>query len=182
MFRFFVPLFLETAMAFRVIQGALSVIVTQIRTLASLASEVDRIHFLLVCMESMADQAGDRAKTSSDDQSATTSALDDGYVAVPLSDKAGRGTSSRSTIIPATARKDSGGGGGDGSSDGEEAVLLSVAEVAGSDDDGYGLGDGAGGGGGETRGGVGTDERITTVAVEPGDPRPEGETGVMIKM
>lgn len=40
-------------MAFRVIQGALSVIVTQIRTLASLASEVDRLHFLLVCMESM---------------------------------------------------------------------------------------------------------------------------------
>ena len=40
-------------MAFRVIQGALSVIVTQIRTLASLASEVDRLHFLLVCVESM---------------------------------------------------------------------------------------------------------------------------------
>lgn len=38
-------------MAFRVIQGALSVVVTQIRTLASLASEVDRLHFLLVCME-----------------------------------------------------------------------------------------------------------------------------------
>lgn len=42
-------------MAFRVIQGALSVIVTQIRTLASLASEVDRLHFLLVCMEGIAD-------------------------------------------------------------------------------------------------------------------------------
>lgn len=40
-------------MAFRVIQGALSVIVTQIRTLASLASEVDRLHYLLVCMEGM---------------------------------------------------------------------------------------------------------------------------------
>ena len=47
-------------MAFRVIQGALSVIVTQIRTLASLASEVDRLHFLLICVESMVPEVSRR--------------------------------------------------------------------------------------------------------------------------
>lgn len=41
-------------MAFRVIQNALSVVVTQLRTLASLASEVDRLHFLLMSMETIA--------------------------------------------------------------------------------------------------------------------------------
>lgn len=44
---------MQTAMAFRVIQNALSVVVTQIRTLASLASEVDRLHFLLVTIDEM---------------------------------------------------------------------------------------------------------------------------------
>lgn len=42
-------------MAFRVIQNALSVIVTQIKTLASLASEVDRLHFLLVIVDGIRD-------------------------------------------------------------------------------------------------------------------------------
>lgn len=49
-------------MAFRVIQGALSVIVTQIRTLASLGSEVDRLHFLLVCVESMVPEVSRRGR------------------------------------------------------------------------------------------------------------------------
>lgn len=47
------PLVTQTAMAFRVIQNALSIVVTKIRTLASMASEVDRLHFLLMCMETM---------------------------------------------------------------------------------------------------------------------------------
>ncbi|CAM9939669.1 unnamed protein product [Hapterophycus canaliculatus] len=174
----------QTAMAFRVIQGALSVIVTQIRTLASLASEVDRLHFLLVCMESMVEQpgggGGDGGETSPDATTTSSlSALADGYIAVPLSDK------SRSASIPVVPRKDSGGsggGGGGGTSvdssdgDGEEGVLLSAAEADGSDG-GYGLG-----GSGESVGRVGTDGRITTVAIERGAPGEDGETEVIVKM
>ncbi|CAN0152237.1 unnamed protein product, partial [Scytosiphon promiscuus] len=112
----------QTAMAFRVIQGALSVIVTQIRTLASLASEVDRLHFLLVCMESMEKQPGVGDGTPSDAATASPlSALADGYVAVPLSDRST--DKSRSSAIP----REGGGSDGQNVSSGpqpEEAGML----------------------------------------------------------
>lgn len=54
---------LQTAMAFRVIQNALSVVVTQLRTLASLASEVDRLHFLLVSVEKISDDVSGHYST-----------------------------------------------------------------------------------------------------------------------
>lgn len=50
-------------MAFRVIQNALSVVVTQLRTLASLASEVDRLHFLLVTVERINDDVSEHYST-----------------------------------------------------------------------------------------------------------------------
>lgn len=49
------PRRVQTAMSFRVIQNALSVIVTQMKTLASLASEVERLHYLVVTMDGIKD-------------------------------------------------------------------------------------------------------------------------------
>lgn len=71
----------QTAMAFRVIQNALSVVVTQLRTLASLASEVDRLHFLLVTVERINDDAKSKVSPTLEEH-----AVDYDYVAVPTDD------------------------------------------------------------------------------------------------
>lgn len=139
----------QTAMAFRTIQGSLSLIVSQIRTLASLASEVDRLHFLLVCMEGVQaqqqQQPGSGGDGDGDDVAVVAAAaMNDGYVAVPQSDQ------------PAEVVKDDLGG---GDAVGEEGVLLSLGAGTDSND---GL-DVAAGVGGEGQGG-----RITTVVMGSG--------------
>ncbi|CAM9222604.1 unnamed protein product [Ectocarpus fasciculatus] len=168
----------QTAMAFRVIQGALSVIVTQIRTLASLASEVDRLHFLVVCMESMAEEEkpGGNPPASGDGTTmaaaTSLSALDDGYIAVPSSD--GGGDDKGGGVM---VQKDVGGGGegGEEGDDEEEAVMLDVTEaVAGSGNGNEGR---SGEGAGAAAGG-----RITTVVTERGPAAGKGEKDAILKI
>ncbi|CAN0130773.1 unnamed protein product [Ectocarpus sp. 6 AP-2014] len=162
----------QTAMAFRVIQGALSVIVTQIRTLASLASEVDRLHFLVVCMESMAEEnpGGNPPAGSNGTTAAATplSSLDDGYIAVPSSD--GGGDKGSGVMV----QKDGDGEGEEGDHE-EEAVLLDVTEAV----DGSGNGNGGrnGDGAGAAAGG-----RITTVVTERGPAAGKEQKEVILKI
>ncbi|CAM9735596.1 unnamed protein product [Sphacelaria rigidula] len=82
----------QTAMAFRVIQNALSVVVTQLRTLASLASEVDRLHFLLMTMEAIATEViSDHPQHAMCAycirRTSTVDDVDSDYVAVPTDDE-----------------------------------------------------------------------------------------------
>lgn len=164
-------------MAFQVIQRNLSVIMTQIRTLASLASEVDRLHFLLVCMENI-DSTVEKRETEMNSSSATSlSALNDGYVAVPPSDQ------SAGVVTVET------------DDDGDDAVKVdgdvrgistgSNTNCDGADgsvavgDTGAGSG---GGGGGSSGNGDGDGGRVTTVVMERGFGAGQAEEHVMLKM